>query len=228
MENSNFERVFGLYGVGGFGREVMPKFLESHNETFDARSFIETIPSRDFCGEIPIFSEKVFLNLNAEKFFNVAIADSFNRKIIAQRMLSFEAKPFSIVSKSAKIYENTFIEPGAILMDFSTITDNVKIGKYFHLNIYSYVAHDCQVGDYVTFAPKVSCNGNTIIGDHVYVGTGAIIKPGTPSSPRIIGSGSIIGMGAVVTKDVPPNTTVIGNPARAFLNKTLHSSELDG
>jgi acetyltransferase-like isoleucine patch superfamily enzyme len=57
------------------------------------------------------------------------------------------------------------------------------------------------------------------IEDHVYIGTGAIIKQGSPGKPLRIGAGAIIGMGAVVTKDVLPNTTVVGNPARIFIKK---------
>ena len=94
------------------------------------------------------------------------------------------------------------------------MTSNIRIGRYFHANIYSYVAHDCIIGDYVTFAPGVHCNGNIVIEDHAYIGTGAIIKQGNPGRPLVIGHHAVVGMGAVVTRDVPPQTTVIGNPAR--------------
>ena len=71
-----------------------------------------------------------------------------------------------------------------------------------------------MIGDYVTFAPAVRCNGNIIVKDHAYIGTGAVIKQGTPDKPLVIGEGAVVGMGAVVTKDVPPGVTVVGNPAR--------------
>ena len=71
-----------------------------------------------------------------------------------------------------------------------------------------------MIGDFVTFAPGVMCNGNVQIENHVYIGAGAILRQGTKSKPLVIGEGAIVGMGAVVTKDVLPNTTVIGNPAR--------------
>jgi acetyltransferase-like isoleucine patch superfamily enzyme len=41
---------------------------------------------------------------------------------------------------------------------------------------------------------------NIHIEDHAYIGTGAIIKQGTPDKPLVIGKGAVIGMGAVVTK----------------------------
>ncbi len=47
------------------------------------------------------------------------------------------------------------------------------------------------------------------IGEHVWIGGGAIILPGIT-----IGDGAVIGAGSVVTRDVPANGTVVGNPAR--------------
>ena len=48
-----------------------------------------------------------------------------------------------------------------------------------------------------------------VIGDNVWIGTGAIILKGVK-----VGDRSIIGAGSVVTGDVPPDTVVAGNPAR--------------
>jgi acetyltransferase-like isoleucine patch superfamily enzyme len=76
------------------------------------------------------------------------------------------------------------------------------------------VEHDCVIGNFVTFAPGVKCNGNVIIEDQVYVGSGAVILNGTPKKPLIVGKGSIIGAGAIVTKSVAPYSVMIGNPAK--------------
>ena len=78
------------------------------------------------------------------------------------------------------------------------------------------MAHDCLIGDFVTLAPGVHCNGNVVIEDHAYIGTGAVIKQGQPGQPLVIGRGAVVGMGAVVTRDVPACTTVVGNPAKSF------------
>jgi acetyltransferase-like isoleucine patch superfamily enzyme len=73
------------------------------------------------------------------------------------------------------------------------------------------------VGDFVTLAPSAKCNGNVILCDHAYIGTGAVLKQGAPGAPLVIGEGAVVGMGAVVTKSVPPGVTVVGNPARPLV-----------
>src|SRR3546814_2777967 len=91
------------------------------------------------------------------------------------------------------------IAEGALVSPYVTFTSNIKVGRCFHANLYSYVEHDCVIGDYVTFAPGVRCNGNIRIGDRAYIGSGAVIRQNLT-----IGADAVIGMGAVVTKDVPP------------------------
>jgi sugar O-acyltransferase (sialic acid O-acetyltransferase NeuD family) len=121
---------------------------------------------------------------------------------------------FSVISKTSIVGDNVTIGEGAVLSDFSMITADASIGKAFQCNIYSYVAHDCVVGDYVTLAPRVSVNGRVIVEDDVYIGTGATILPGKEGAPLTIGRGAIIGAHALVTKDVKPYTTVVGMPAK--------------
>lgn len=124
---------------------------------------------------------------------------------------------FDVTASNVVRMDEALIDNGAILAPFVTITSNVRVGKNFHANIYSYVAHDCVIGDFVTFAPAVRCNGNVVIEDHAYIGTGAILKQGRPDKPLVVGRGAVVGMGAVVTKDVPPGVTVVGNPARPLI-----------
>ena len=217
--------IFGLYGAGGFGREVMPFVVQESSKLLksEARSdlsicFVETQNLKDEVNGVPVCSEEYFLGLkHLDKMFNIAISDSRAREEIACKMIDRGAKPLTLRAPDSTIYSGNSIGQGAIICSKSTITSNVSIGKFFHLNIYSYVAHDCVIGDYVTFAPHVQCNGNVHIGSHAYLGTGAILRQGTSLKPLIIGEGAVVGMGAVVTKDVPPYSTVLGNPARPFV-----------
>jgi len=218
------KKIFGLFGSGGFAREVMPlvrpTLLAHFSDAHDIEIyFIEVEPKAPLINGYRTLSEEQFFNLSAEKYFNLAISDSKIRERLAIECKSKDCKPLALHAANAVIYDNNTIGEGAILCTGSVITSNIKIGAYFHHNITSYVAHDCVIGDYVTFARNVSCSGNVHIGNHAYVGTGAMIKQGKNKIPLTIGEGAVIGMGAVVTKSVGPHTTVVGNPARPLEKK---------
>ena len=94
------------------------------------------------------------------------------------------------------------------------ISSHVEISGHFYRYFYPDIAHGCVIGDFVTFAPRVSCNGNTVFEDRAYTGTGAVLKEGTSDPPLRIGKGAVVGMEAVVRKDAAPGSTVVGNPVR--------------
>jgi sugar O-acyltransferase (sialic acid O-acetyltransferase NeuD family) len=123
---------------------------------------------------------------------------------------------FNVIAISAVMMDSIELGEGALISPFVTLTSNISIGAHFQANLYSYVEHDCVIGDFVTFAPRVCCNGNVHIGDHAYIGTGAVIRQGRNGDPLRIGTGAVVGMGAVVTRDVEPYATVVGVPARAL------------
>lgn len=215
---------FGLVGAGGFGREVMPWAKHSLAVLYPAPRyrlecrFVATSPEEQEINGIPCIDEEEFAALPGKRIFSVAIGNSRVRQQVAER-LAAHASQVSLVASTAMMLDHNDIGPGLMLCPYAMITSNARIGRHFHANIYSYVAHDCVVGDYVTFAPAVKCNGNVHIGDHVYVGTGAIIRHGVPGIPLTIGEGAVIGMGAVVTRSVPAGQTVVGNPAKPIGEK---------
>ncbi|MDQ3202745.1 MAG: acetyltransferase [Pseudomonadota bacterium] len=219
--------IYAIVGAGGFGREVLPLVREQIGMFSQGEFRIVFVD--DGCKEtevngVEVMTSEGYKAIDAdEKFFSIAIGSSKVREKIATDMILAGAKPFSVSSiGNSFVLDGNTIGEGSILCPFTIVTSNAKIGKHFQANIYAYVAHDCVIGDFVTFAPGVKCNGNVTIEDHAYIGTGAIIKQGTPERPIVIGEGAVVGMGAVVTKSVAPGTVVVGNPAKP-LRKGLGS-----
>jgi UDP-N-acetylglucosamine acyltransferase len=72
----------------------------------------------------------------------------------------------------------------------------------------AHVAHDCVIGDRVTFANNATLGGHVVIGDFVFMGGLCAVHQFTR-----IGRYSFVGGGGVVTKDVIPYGSVWGNHA---------------
>ena len=212
--------LYGIFGCGGFGREGIELARESclrekgSDSAFEL-CFIEHQPKASLVNGYPVLTPQEFANFGRrERYFNILIANNIDRRRIAGECEAHGMRPFTIISGLADVHPTAEIGEGAVLCQYTLVSANARVGRYFHLNHHSYVSHDCTVGDFVTFAPAVCCNGTIEIDDLAYIGSGAIIRNGTPHRQMRVGRASTVGMGAVVINSVADGVTVAGNPAR--------------
>lgn len=210
--------MFAVYGASGCGRGVMPlarQQLARAGIPADRLVFVDDTPGPALVNGQRLLTYAQFLGEPAgERHAVLAIANGAVRERLARRCAQDGVRSWAVSAANVVRMDDVQVGEGAILSPFVTLTSNIRIGRHFHANLYSYVEHDCVVGDFVTFAPGVHCNGNVVIEDHAYIGTGAVLRQGQPGQPLVIGRGAVVGMGAVVTKSVPAEVTVVGNPAR--------------
>jgi acetyltransferase-like isoleucine patch superfamily enzyme len=112
---------------------------------------------------------------------------------------------------------------------FVEIQGGVRIGARSRIQSHAFVCEgvtigtDCFISHGVMFINDKFDHGgpargdktlwkSTTIGDHVSIGTGAVVLP-----VRIC-DGTVIGAGAVVTKDIDVKGVYVGNPARRLTN----------
>jgi UDP-N-acetylglucosamine acyltransferase len=82
-----------------------------------------------------------------------------------------------------------------------------RLGSDNWIMAYVHIAHDCQIGDNVTFANNVTLAGHVHVADYAYLGG----FTGVHQFCRI-GAHVMVGIASVITQDVPTYLTVAGNP----------------
>lgn len=199
-------RLLGVYGTGGCARGIMP-LLRLQYPGSEA-VFVEDHPKSAECNGNPVVAFESFA-AKSEASIAIAVASPPERRRLAEKCTAAGLRFLTVTASDLLVMDDVEWGPGSLFSPRCTLTSNIRIGAHFHCNLHSYVEHDCIIGDYVTFAPGVRCNGAAIIGDGAYIGSGAMIRQGIT-----IGAGATVGMGAVVVRDVPAGATVAGNPAR--------------
>ena len=140
--------------------------------------------------------------------------DEALRHEILQKLIGNQGKDF-------------YIQPPFYCDYGSDIT--VGDGVFFNFNCTVLDIMPISIGSYTLIGPNVQIYGATHpmewetrssgleygkpinIGEHVWIGGGAIICPGVT-----IGEKAVIGAGSVVTRDVPANVFAAGNPCRVI------------
>lgn len=210
-----------IIGTSGFASEITEYILDNQEYKIKGYFDVQENDYKRYNYKAPFLGSERDFNFILNENVVIAIANCKLRNKIYLELKSKDVKFPSIFHKSSFISNSSIIDEGSIICPFVTLTSNIKIGKFFQANIYSYIAHDCNIGNNVTFAPSVKCNGNVVIEDDVYIGTGVIIHQGKPNKPLKIGKGSVIAAGSVVTKSVEAGKVMFGNPAIEFTKENI-------
>ena len=209
-------KKLGIIGTGGFAREVLQLAydIKEKSKTFDFNE-ISFVEFDEFYKEKTIDYVKV-LKLSECNFENtrfvIAIADPLIRYKISKE-LPKNTKFSSLISPLAFIANDVKLEPGLIVMPFSYISCNVKLGNHNHINSHCVIGHDTVLGDFFTSACSVMISGNNIINDSCYFGMNSSTRQGINICKNVT-----IGLNSGVVKNITEAGTFIGTPAKP-LNK---------
>lgn len=204
-----------IFGVGGFGREVLAliKNINEVTPTYNVIGFFD-----DGYDKGVVFNG--YPNLGHTEDLNnwetpICLAVSIGNPIIKKKIIDEITNPLvnypTLVHPLAWIGDKEFVKigKGCIICSGTLITTNIKIEDFVILNLGCTVGHDTVIKKYAAFMPSVNISGEVTIGEGVYVGTGAKII-----NQLEIGEYTIVGAGAVVAKSLPARCTAVGVPAK--------------
>lgn len=204
-----------IFGVGGFGREVLALIKDINNvaPTYNIVGFFDDGYEKGIMiNGYPTLGKTEDLNRWSTP---ISLAVSIGSPVIKKKVLDKITNPLvdypTLIHPLAWIGDREFVEigKGCIICAGNMITTNIKIGNFVILNLGCTVGHDSVIGKYAAFMPSVNISGEVTIGEGVYVGTGAKII-----NQLEIGEYAIVGAGAVVSKSLPAKCTAVGVPAK--------------
>lgn len=204
-----------VYGVGGFGREVMMlvEQINAHRQIFEIVGFFDdNVSQGTMVNGYPVLGG--INELNAWKTplaIALAFGDPATKQKIRQDIVNTNVSYPSLIHPSVIKGADAFVKigDGCIICAGVLMTVNITIQDFVILNIGCTVGHDVKIGAYASFMPSVNISGEVEVGKGVYCGTGVKII-----NQLEIGEWTKVGAGAVVTKSLPANCTAVGVPAK--------------
>lgn len=200
-----------IIGASGFGREVA--WLIEELDEFNVIGFVDDNKEiqNTIINDIPVIGGISFL-IEKKEEVNVVIAignPAIRKKIYDQLKNNNNIKFPNIIAKDVRISNTNNIGFGNIICTQSTLTVNITLGNFNHVNLDCTVGHDVILHDFITVYPSVNISGNVEIGNYSELGTGTKIIQG-----KTILENVIVGAGSVVIKDISESGTYVGSPIR--------------
>ena len=208
-------KKIAIYAAGGFGREILTliKHINNSKDTYEFIGFYDDgIPKGTLVNGQKVLGGIDELNKVAEP---LEVAFAIGNPISKHKVIELVNNPHLnfpiLIHPNVIIGDLDFVKigKGTIITAGCILTTNIELGDFVILNLGCTVGHDTNIASYSSFMPSVNISGEVIIGENVYVGTGAKII-----NQLEIGANSIIGAGAVVSKSIPSNCTAVGIPAK--------------
>jgi sugar O-acyltransferase (sialic acid O-acetyltransferase NeuD family) len=201
----------GIYGAGGFGREIFEMSSKSNlTECIDDTFFIDDFRIEgESIFETECVTWQEFQERSSHPKIIIGVGAPQLRKMLRERVFKSGIPLQSIISSHANISKFAELEEGVVVSAGVTIANRCLVGTNTAINLNSIIGHDVQVGSDSSISSQVNIGGGVCIGNSTYLGMGSLIREGLK-----IGDNSVVGMGSIVFSDIPDGVIAVGNPAR--------------
>jgi len=211
----NNKMKIGIIGYGAFTREILPKI--KNFDIFLENSYYDTFLKEKLKQIELYYNCKVYKldNFNSQKYEALVTIADVSKRIEAVNLLPLKTKYCNFIDPSSIIIDKSSISLGksTIICSNTILTTNIKIGDFCQFNLKNTIAHDVNIGNYVTTAPSVDILGNCNIGNRVYIGAKSTIKNKISMYDDVV-----IGKCSGVIKNITEKGTYIGTPSKLMKN----------
>lgn len=204
-----------IIGAGGLGREVLGYALDIPKEKRDweVHGFIDDNSNAldNYNLEYKIVGSIKDYNSKSDEVFICALGEPKLKIKICLELKAKGASFINLIHPTASIGRTSTYGEGLVMAPNSVVTENVRLGKFVTINVFSVIGHDAVAEDGCTLSPHCAVTGFTYLEEGVFLGSHASVIPNIR-----VGKYSRIGAGSVVLKRVPPDVVMFGNPAKTI------------
>jgi acetyltransferase-like isoleucine patch superfamily enzyme len=201
-----------IIGTGAVAAELT-SYMEDNNKHSDLESQIELLGYIDYeCNiekywkkyqlEKPVLGDIDNFNFGSEVEVLIGVSDIKFRNEIISKLEIKEVTFFQFIHHSVIVPSTIVIGKGNIIYPFCIIGPNTKMGDFNMVTSYSFISHDCVIGN-GNFLSTAGIAGRVSIGDDNFFGIRSTVIPHVS-----IGNSNMIQAGMMVDKSIKDETTV--------------------
>jgi sugar O-acyltransferase (sialic acid O-acetyltransferase NeuD family) len=134
------------------------------------------------------------------------------REKITTKLTQLDANFPALIDRDASLDRRpgkVSIGRGSIIYPTASLTTEIVLGEFVHVNPQVSIAHHCHIGDFTTICPGAVIPGNIVIGRRCFIGAGAKLRDGI-----CLADGVTVGAGATVVSNLIEPGTYVGSPAK--------------
>ncbi|CAC9976598.1 PglD-related sugar-binding protein [Flavobacterium panici] len=202
-----------IIGARGYGREVcgLARQCSGYNTEYTIKGFLDDkLDALDGFENYPaIISSVENYEIQDNDVFVCALGDLKWKKHYVEIILSKGGQFINLIHPTVVFTSNVKLGNGIIIFMYSNISNDCVLDDFVTIQGFVAIGHDSKIGKWCHINAYSFTGGYAVLEEEVCLNTRSTVLPNV-----IVRKGATVGAASLVIKNVKENTTVFGVPAK--------------